>query len=364
MIRNISRTVKIGDTDISPYIEWGPQRTKGAGRRVKTSPIIGGNRAVVWQEGRDPLTLEAGLIFRPDLADQIGDEDEITALIDDLAGDQETDRLYFGRADRFAVVHGSVGDTEIAPAAGGGGIVRKTAEFWSEAAELYGATAYTGTCYNYGNIIAPLYSATITGGTSIVLKIGDESIDLSRALFSDEVMTLDRFGQISQAYSDNFAAGTKFAADKYSSSFASVSEGVLVILTSGYVTYKLQGSWPLKRGGLLVTFTPIVSGTGEAFFEASIDQGGSWLEVSNNSRWVDGAENKIYVPQAEGYVEVYIRWRCDGDITFLSIDNLTISQERAVPWSAVPKAPLTELVTAVVTGATTASTVWRNRYKP
>ena len=353
---SISRIVKIGDTDISSYVEWGPQRTKGAGRRVKTSSIIGGNRAVVWQEGRDPLTLEAGLIFRPDLADQIGDEDEITALIDDLAGDQETDRLYFGRADRFAVVHGSVGDTEIAPAAGGTGIIRKTAKFWAEAAELYADDAdewdvvevsQTTGFSNLGNIESGLYALEIDAGAgldnlamSFLLGATTMStIAISPHLMEDELLVIDRFGQITQTYADDFAVN-KFSEDKYASTNATVSGGKLVITTSGHADYKLDGHWPLKRGGLLVTFTPTETGTGEAFLEASVDGGVSWLEVSKNSRWVDGAENKIYVPQAEGHVEVLIRWRCDSGITSVAIDDLEIHQERHVSSSLVPKIPV------------------------
>ncbi len=357
---SISRIVKIGDTDISSYVEWGPHRTKGAGRRVKTSPIIGGNRAVVWQEGRDPLTLEAGLIFRPDLADQIGDEDEITALIDDLAGDQETDRLYFGRADRFAVVHGSVGDTEIAPAAGGAGIIRKTAKFWADASELYADDAdewdvvevffpYTQTTgfSNLGNIESGLYALEIDAGAgldnlamSFLLGATTMStIAISPHLMEDELLVIDRFGQITQTYADAFTVN-KFSEDKYASASATVSGGKLVITTSGYAAYQLDGHWPLVAGGLVVTFTPTETGTGEAFLEASVDGGGSWLEVSKNSRWVDGAENKIYVPQAEGHVEVLIRWRCDSGITSVAIDDLEIHQERYVSSSLVPKIPV------------------------
>jgi hypothetical protein len=387
---SISRIVKIGDTDISSYVEWGPHRTKGAGRRVKTSPIIGGNRAVVWQEGRDPLTLEAGLIFRPDLADQIGDEDEITALIDDLAGDQETDRLYFGRSDRFAVVHGSVGDTEIAPAAGGAGIIRKTAEFWAEAAELYGATptawddagelplTMAEAVENAGNLDAGLFAMEVEAGEttarpeSIVLELLDDeaevvaSIALSPGLLFAEVLEVDRFGQIRQTYSDDFGSGARFAYDGFEDGTAAVADGALVIETSSYAGYALVGQWPIKRGGLLVTFTPTEAGTGEAFFETSIDQGDSWLEVSNNSRWVDGAENEIYVPQAEGYVEVWIRWRCDDAITSLSIDDLKIVQLRAVSDADVPKIPAGEerVLRVSGTGRATISAEWRDRYRP
>lgn len=601
---SISRTVKIGDTDISSYVEWGPHRTKGAGRRAKTSPIIGGNRAVVWQEGRDPLTLEAGLIFRPDLADQIGDEDEITALIDDLAGDQETDRLYFGRSDRFAVVHGSVGDTEITPAAGGAGIIRKTAEFWAEAAELYGATPTawddegalpltSAAIENAGNLDAGLFVMEVVGkttalkldgiddwidagavdlsgdeltfemwvqvltpgvflprllqyggynvagsvnlastadgsglrcdignpsqshdfsaysagwnhiifvydkvGNEIIVYInggsaeswepgtaiasvgshslylalfkgacgniiiarfrcwtrilsaaeaaaayagetvsdtdlvihydftegegdtltdlsgegndgtltgfadtdagaGDEgesgwmsaggwalesvalellddeaevvaSIALSPGLLSAEVLEVDRFGQIRQTYSDDFGSGARFAYDGFKYGTAAVADGALTVGASSYAGYALVGQWPIKRGGLLVTFTPTEAGTGEALLEVSVDGGVSWLEVSNNSRWVDGAENEIYVPQAEGYVEVWIRWRCDDAITSLSIDDLQIVQLRAVSDADVPKIPAGEerVLRVSGTGRATISAEWRDRYRP
>ncbi len=610
---SISRIVKIGDTDISSYVEWGPHRTKGAGRRVKTSPIIGGNRAVVWEEGREPLALKAELQFPPTLADQIGDDDEISALIDDLSGNQETDRLYFGRADRFAVVYGSVGDTEIAPAAGGGGIVRKTAEFWAEAAELYAATPtawdddgelpltmaeaiesagnrdaglysleveagaetalkFDGTddwvdpgtidlsgnlltvhirmrlgawpssgwpaLFEYGDIAgvvagsfdiqldptintiaavgvhpAPAYiiaesagglispgdgwhdivatydategaiclyidvvlaasadspappalaasqaarvgrrsdgfadaeisaiavwqrvlslaeiedlssgdpvsdtdlvlhydfsegeggtltdlsgeenDGTLTGfadtsagaGNSgdsgwmmnrpeaVALEMLDDedavvaSIALSPGLLSAEVLEVDRFGQIRQEYADGYDSGVRFGNDGFEDGTVAVADGSLVIETSSYAGYALVGQWPIKRGGLLVTFTPTEAGTGEALLEVSVDGGVSWLEVSNNSRWVDGAENEIYVPQAEGYVEVWIRWRCDDAITSLSIDDLKIVQLRAVSDADVPKVPAGEerVLRVSGTGRATISAEWRDRYRP
>jgi len=611
---SISRIVKVGDTDISPYVRWGSARAKGAGRKMKTSAIIGSSRAVVWEEGREPLALKAELQFMPTLADQIGDDDEISALIDDLSGNQETDRLYFGRTDRFAVVYGSVGDSEIGPSAGGGGIVRKTAEFWAEAAELYAATptawdddgelplTMAEAIENAGNLDAGLYSLEVEAGAETALKLdgdddyidagavdlggnavsfeflltmdevptdyypglvayhpaegdhadagslqmainpplvagtnsvywgfGDDldpnfafvdnvafgvpvhlvithdvtneeakvyidgilaatlditgapaigtafcleiaggrgtfppgdgplgctmnrvriwtrilsatevedayngdtvsdtdlvlhydfsegegatltdlsgegndgtlmgfaegesgwmsvglegsialellddeaevvaSIALSPGLFPAEVLEVDRFGQIRQEYADGYDSGVRFGNDGFEDGTVAVADGSLVIETSSYAGYALVGQWPLKKGGLLVTFTPTEAGTGEAFLEASIDQGDSWLEVSSNSQWVDGAENEIYVPQAEGYVEVWIRWRCDGDITSLSIDDLQIVQLRAVSDADVPKIPAGEerVLQVSGTGRAIISAEYRDRFKP
>jgi hypothetical protein len=193
------------------------------------------------------------------------------------------------------------------------------------------------------------------------------SIALSPALLSAEVLAMDRFGQIRQTYADDFDSGLRFASDGFEDGTVAVADGALTIGTSGYAGYALAGQWPLKKGGLLVTFTPTETGTGEAFLEASIDQDGdSWLEVSSNSRWVDGAENKIYVPQAEGYGEAWIRWRCDGDITSLSIDDLQIVQLRAVSGSDVPKIPAGEERVLQITGSgrATISAEWRDRFKP
>lgn len=207
---------------------------------------------------------------------------------------------------------------------------------------------------------------------AVVLEMLDDedavvaSIALSPALLSAEVLAMDRFGQIRQTYADDFGSGLRFASDGFEDGTVAVADGALTIGTSGYAGYALVGQWPLKKGGLLVTFTPTEAGAGEAFLEASIDQGDTWLEVSSNSRWVDGAENKVYVPQAEGYVEVWIRWRCDGDITSLSIDGLQIVQLRAVSGADVPKIPVGEERVLQITGSgrATISAEWRDRFKP
>jgi hypothetical protein len=207
---------------------------------------------------------------------------------------------------------------------------------------------------------------------SIALELLDDeaevvaSIALSPDLFPAEVLEVDRFGQIRQTYSDDFGSGARFAYDGFEDGTAAVADGALVIETSSYAGYALVGQWPIKRGGLLVTFTPTEAGTGEALLEVSVDGGGSWLEVSNNSRWVDGAENEIYVPQAEGYVEVWIRWRCDDAITSLSIDDLKIVQLRAVSGADVPKIPAGEerVLRVSGTGRATISAEWRDRYRP
>jgi hypothetical protein len=389
---SISRKIQIGDTDISSYVEWGPRRAKGAGRRVKTSPIIGGNRAVVWQEGRDPLTLEAGLIFRPDLADQIGDEDEITALIDDLAGDQETDRLYFGRSDRFAVVHGSVGDTEIEPAAGGAGIIRKTAKFWAEAAELYAVAPTFGYApllseagqallaeygeemlfpsptyiQNDGTLDAFLFSLSVVGGADVTITIGDASVLVAPSLMSDEELTMDRFGQPYQLYEDMFDDGDKFAADKSSSSNASVSDGELEITTSGYAIYDLPGVFPIRKGGLLLTIRPTLTGEGIASIDVSTDGEASWQTVidSQSPRWTTGREMMIYVPQAEGMVNAYIRIAADGDLTSISIPSLKIEQWRHIAISEIPIVPAGESAELSIAGTDEYVIEWRDRYRP
>lgn len=137
---SITPIVQVGTTDISSYVERGPTKSRGGERNVKSDPIIGSNRAVFWEEGRKPISWDLGLLFRTTLADQIGTSDTVTALIDDLAGDQDTDLFYPGRDDRFAVIEkGSVHDPYIRRG-GGGANLYKDATLYSKATELYGAT--------------------------------------------------------------------------------------------------------------------------------------------------------------------------------------------------------------------------------
>ena len=115
-----------------------------------------------------------------------------------------------------------------------------------------------------------------------------------------------------------------------------------------------------------MTFTPTESGTGTATFDVSIDNGASWETVENNSQWVGGAANEVYVPQAEGETTIWIRWACDSSITSLSIDSLTIYQERYVSDSDVPKIPPDSTYKVQIDGSRwgDVATVWRNRYRP
>lgn len=146
----------------------------------------------------------------------------------------------------------------------------------------------------------------------------------------------------------------------------SVTGGALVIEDNYEAGYHLVGVHPIAAGGLRVTFTPTMTGAGVASFEVSIDSGSTWETVITSASWADGAENEVYVPQGEGYTEVWIRWACDADITSIAIDDLEIYQKRYVSDSVVPKIPVGSTYKIQIDGAGwgDAATVWRNRYIP
>lgn len=123
----------------------------------------------------------------------------------------------------------------------------------------------------------------------------------------------------------------------YFSLNVAVTGGSLVIEDNREAEYHLPGAWPIKAGGLVVTFTPTLSGSGTATFDVSVDDGDTWETVSSAAAWDDGEENEICVPQADGYTTIWIRFACGSDPTSLSITGLTISQERYVSDSLVPK---------------------------
>lgn len=715
---SITPITKVGSTDISAYVEYGPTKARGGERNVKSDPIVGSNQAVFWEEGRKPISWDLGLLFRTTLADQIGTSDTITALIDDLAGDQDTDLFYPGRDDRFAVIEKASVHDPYTRRGGGGANLYKDATLYSKATELYSATPSSWSPTdeqlpitqasgeeNGGNLEAGLYSLALTarasgpalrfdgtddyvtagsigaagdalsveifcrldtlpakgifsvgngavtgslelfhvsGGTTIYCshydavgredhafgantvgwhriglsfdktnseiklfidgeQFGDtwaktcaaladltvtfglqqrlsryfdgamawvrmwtrvvspaeflaahngEAVDdtslvieydfcegsgatvydlsgngndgtltnfadtsagygdshnsgwmsdpeyqdqltsptlellsgatvvaemaLSPSLMCGETLNLDRFGQISQTYTDNFGSATRypsessgygyFWADGYAyakyigseivltslinghigeeisitiadtdqasttvsvsgyditvdletsrgspvataqevidainadedaaalvlASLASGEDGttVMAVLSQTYLDlnvdvtggalvieddrealYKLVGSWPIRGGGLVVAFTPTMTGSGVATLEVSADSGGTWEEVSDSSEWSDGIESEIKVPQAEGCTTVWIRFACDSDITSLSIADLSITQERYVSSSSVPQIGVGDTRKIKIDGAGwgNVTTVWRDRYRP
>jgi len=285
-----------------------------------------------------------------------------------------------------------VGDTEIAPAAGGAGIIRKTAKFWAEAAELYAVAPTFGYApllseagqpllaeygeemlfpspayiQNDGTLDAFLFSLSVVGGADVTITIGDASVLVAPSLMSDEELTMDRFGQPYQLYEDTFDDGDKFAADKSSSSNASVSDGELVITTSGYAIYDLPGVFPIRKGGLLLTIRPTLTGEGIASIDVSTDGEASWQTVidSQSPRWTTGREMMIYVPQAEGMENAYIRIAADGDLTSISIPSLKIEQWRHIAISEIPIVPAGESAELSIAGTDEYVIEWRDRYRP
>lgn len=97
-----------------------------------------------------------------------------------------------------------------------------------------------------------------------------------------------------------------------------------------------------------------------ALLERSID--------SDDEDWTDGEEMEVYVPDAiaKGETEVWIRFVCPTSATSLSIDDLTIYQERTVSDSEVPKIPVgsTYKIQLDGSGWGNLATIWRDRYKP
>jgi len=153
-----------------------------------------------------------------------------------------------------------------------------------------------------------------------------------------------------------------------------VTGGALVIEDDREAEYHLPGVFPIVTGGLVVTFTPTIAGTltgtDVLALEASADSGATWETVidSDDEDWTDGEEMEVYVPDsiAKGQTEVWIRFVCPTSATSLSIDDLTIYQERAVSDSVLPKIPAGATYKTQIDGAGwgDAAATWRNRFKP
>ena len=512
----LSPYVKIHETEITAYLRDGYPRPVEPSRKIKDASIIGTNKAVLWSEGRKTLGYRATCSFLPS---QYATYDTVAAAFDF----EDEERLFYPLdAGRFAVCKFGCSDPLEPKFAAEGPMKRLHGGVWSEAAELYDATAITKTLSgerldlddiidfnNDGNIDAALYSASLTASYSeghienlalsirqtgsvwttleteasdpIETEAGEDikiipmagtlgetdTLSLVPLLMSGEVFALDRFGQITQTYEDDFASSTDFGYDGYCYSkyigseivltapddseaysititdtdqasttvsvsgnaitvdletdagtpvataqevidainadadvitlevvatladgedgttvmaalsqtyFAlnvAVTGGALVIQDDREAEYHLVGTHPIAVGGLRVTFTPTMTGSGAAAFEVSVDSGANWRTVidSDSGTWTDGEEMVVYIPQAEGKITVWIRWACDSDITSVAIDDLTISQQRSVPTSSVPVVGANEVGVVSLTGDDSSGTLtgtltFRSRYKP
>lgn len=200
-----------------------------------------------------------------------------------------------------------------------------------------------------------------TDGGGVIQSTAQEVIDAINADAEASLLV------VASLKAGNDGTGVVTALAKtYSSSNVSINAGALVIEDDREAEYHLVGVHPIAAGGLRVTFTPTMTGAGVASFEVSIDSGSTWETVITSASWADGAENEVYVPQGEGYTEVWIRWACDADITSIAIDDLEIYQKRYVSDSVVPKIPVGSTYKIQIDGAGwgDAATVWRNRYIP
>jgi len=346
--------VKVGDTVITSYLRNGGPKPSPPSRRIKDTPILGTHRVALSDNGREALAYEVTCSFLPS---QYASYDTVAGAFENL----EEGGLFYPRSDRFAICkYGASDPLQSNTDAREGEMLRLEGRVWCEAAELYDASSdewdvieiffpYTQIVgfTNTGSIKAGLYALTINAGAgldSLVMQFLSgatvvSTINITPKLMEDEELVIDRFGQITQTYADAFAAN-KFSEDAYSYSSAVVSGGALVISTSGYAIYSLSGEFPIETGGLLVTFTPTLSGGGAATFDVSTDNGVTWDTVTSSATWVNGKETVVHIPHAEGYVIVWIRWAVDAVATSLSLDDLGIVQHRYIADSVIPKIPV------------------------
>ena len=127
-----------------------------------------------------------------------------------------------------------------------------------------------------------------------------------------------------------------------------------------------QLRFPIRKGGLLLTIRPTLTGEGIASIDVSTDGEASWQTVidSQSPRWTTGREMMIYVPQAEGMENAYIRIAADGDLTSISIPSLKIEQWRHIAISEIPIVPAGESAELSIAGTDEYVIEWRDRYRP
>jgi len=472
---------QLNNTDITNHVEAGV-KSSGGEHSIKSITGHGDSASLVYDEGMKPIAINFVVFYNNDAS-------SASAFVKDAKSTTPT-ALYLGDSDWFYVpdivaIKNLIDDRtwkkryQVSAHIGRPERYAGDVDSWALSSQALPQTKAVG-FENDGNLDAELYSLVITAITAITdpeLQFLDgssnimDSLVLGDTLFAGEVMTVDRFGQISQEYSptdidlyplhddEDSASGTgwilagevlspvvdatgltrangvfvvdvKLTGDDPLGTYAIVGSGgaydantwedsdVALINDGTYHTYQwdmtawgeghgavnvaalnfvqLGGNWdtgtgaiywenariviggdqvyelagtqPITQGGLMVSFTPTLTGTGAASLQLSTDNESSWETVITNSddAWTDGLPMEVYVPDAKGFTTVHIKWEAEEAIDNLDVDDITFSQVRYVSDNEVPKITIGSTWKPKIAGSGTATIAasWYDREYP
>lgn len=306
-------------TDITRYVK--ELKPFGGNPKISSASFPGNNRFALYHEGSNARGWELGLHGNLE-------ETSLDAVIALFNKAIEESKFYPFSANRFVRI-AKAGAWEdqaknLAPEAWKAAAIiyatiqdlfDNTATIWTpQTDEEYSITAL-------GSIPAPLDEVKIVGsyvenehcenptielwnaaGTTL-----EDSLVITNMLLTDEELTLDYRGKITQVYSDTFATSAKFVQDAENEGCTIENEG-LVIPKGCSATYLLSGPWPLTNN-IVITATQVI-GSGNVYLQYSFDNA-AWRDAISNTDML--ASTTWTIPNTAGHGDVYIRFATYSD---------------------------------------------------
>ena len=171
-------------------------------------------------------------------------------------------------------------------------------------------------------------------------------IPISDELLTDEVASMDIYGNLTCTYEDNYLTTTKFNQDKYASSNATCSGGKVRITTGGYLTYKFYGPHPTLHNSMLTANMNKVAGS--PIIQVSSD-GVVWKTAVTSAQILNNIATDYYIDGSEKLGDFYVRFYCPSGAT-LDIFDVEFTTIRDTSYYDVPYIPPWEARTIKVTG--------------
>lgn len=196
---------------------------------------------------------------------------------------------------------------------------------------------------NDGTVDTPFEKMEITGVysgshlTNAVVYLMDGATEesyivISDKLLSNEVASLDIYGDLKCSYSDDFLTTTKYNVDKYASSGATCSGGKVTIASGGYLTYKFSGPHPVRYNSKLVATLNAVAGS--PIIQVSSDNL-TWNTAVLASQIVNNIETEYFINGSEKLGDFYVRFYCPSGAT-LDIFDIDFETYRDTTYWEIP----------------------------
>jgi len=309
--------IKIGDLEITRFVQDATIKPLGGTTKRSFTSFPGTRRYSMRHEGIEPRGWSLSLV-------SVDDESGLDAVLAAFNDAVEDTKFYPYYATRFArVLLASAWEDQS---------YHYAQVAWAAAAEVHATIAdlfddEDDTWYPQqnekhsitpaGTIAAPLDELKIIGNyvngahvESPTIKIYDAagtaleaSVLITDILLTDEELTLDYRGKITQVYSDSFTDSTKFMQDAESTGCSIESDG-LNIGPDCSAVWLLSGPWPLTKN-IVIETTELVTGAGKIYLQYSFDNSIWRTAISNDDL---KAAKTWTIPNTAGHGDVYIRF--------------------------------------------------------